>query len=213
MQNNEDIWYRMGFALESARNRGPATGRGRGRHRGKHRRTVPPAAVKRNAGSLDEASRQLMEAVLTVGAGPFLTRLLSLWPGSRRPGIFRMGKAAAAGAAAAFLTGLIRPLLSPAEASFLEEELTDALLSGAGRGLLYAAVVEPRVPGPGLLRGSIYGALEWALIPWGGLERLAGPAAPQGKIPLLSVLLQGDEEEELLQHLLFGMILALLYQD
>lgn len=172
------------------------------------------AAVKRNVAPLDEASGKLLEAVFTVGAGTFLTRLLALWPGSRRPGMFRLGKAAAAGAASAFLTGLIRPLLSSEEASVLEEDLTDLLLSGAGRGLLYAAIVEPRIPGPGLLRGSVYGALEWALIPWGGLEELAGPAAPQGKVPLLSALLQGDEEEaELLQHLVFGMILSLLYQD
>jgi len=219
MQNREDIWYRIGFALESARHGAEARERGSGKGgkkappatRGKER---PPALELRHPAPLDDASRKLLDAVLTVGAGTALTRLLSLWPGSRRPGLFRLGKAGAAGAAAAFLVGLLRPVLSPREAASLEEELTDILLSGAGRGMLYAAIVEPRVPGPGMVQGSLYGALEWALTPWGGLEKLAGPAAPHRKIPVLSVLLQGgDKEEELLEHLLFGVVLAVLYED
>jgi hypothetical protein len=86
------------------------------------------------------------------------------------------------------------------------------LLSGAGRGLLYAAIVEPRVPGHPILRGTTYSALEYALTPWGGLEGLTGTAAPHRKIPVLSVLLQNrGEEEQFLEHLAFGIALALLY--
>jgi hypothetical protein len=78
---------------------------------------------------------------------------------------------------------------------------------------MYAAIVEPRVPGPSLLQGSAYGALEYALTPWGGLEELAGPAAPHRRIPALGVLLRGrGEDEELLQHLVFGVALAILYE-
>ena len=122
-------------------------------------------------------------------------------------------RAGAAGAAASFLAELTRPAISgtPAETD-LEEELTDLLLSGAGRGLLYAAIVEPRVPGHPLLRGTTYAALEYALTPWGGLEGLTGTAAPHRKIPVLSVLLQNrGEEEQFLEHLAFGIALALLY--
>jgi len=216
MQNRDDIWYRIGFALESARQKGQApVSTDDGRRAGQGRKKVLSLRKGEASGALaDEASRKLLEAILTVGAGTFLTRILSLWPGRGKPGLFRLGKAGAAGAAAAFLAGLVRPILSPEEEAALADDLTDILLSGAGRGLLYAAIVEPRVPGPGLLQGSVYGVLEWALVPWGGLEGVAGSAAPQGKIPVLSALLRGREEEEhLLEHLIFGMVLALLYQD
>jgi hypothetical protein len=219
MQNKEDIWYRIGFALESARLKAGTPEQEKATTLTKTARVKKPGRKVRKAESrelvpLDDASRKLRDAFLTVGAGTALTRLLSHWPGHRRPGLFRLGKAGAAGAAAAFLTGLLRPLLSQEEVHSLEDILTDLLLSGAGRGLLYAAIVEPRIPGPGLLQGSIYGVLEWALTPWGGLEKLAGPASPQGKIPILSVLLQGGEkDEQLLEHLVFGIVLGLLYED
>lgn len=219
MQNNEDIWYRIGFAMESARQKALGSGEGAGEGRGPRSRALDRLrkAKVTEAGDpapLDDASRKLLDAFLTVGAGTALTRLLALWPGSRRPGLFRLSKAGAAGAAAAFLTGLLRPVLSPQDARSLEEELADILLSGAGRGLLFAAIVEPRIPGPALLQGSVYGALEWALTPWGGLEKLAGPASPQGKLPVLSALLQGGEkDDQLLEYLVFGMVLGLLYQD
>jgi hypothetical protein len=55
--------------------------------------------------------------------------------------------------------------------------------------------------------------VEYALTPWGGVEELAGPAAPHRRIPALGVLLRGrGEDEELLQHLVFGVALAILYE-
>ncbi len=199
MQKNEDLWYRLGYALETARARLPA---------------VKGVVKERLPLPLDDASHKLLDAFLTVGAGTFLTRILSVWPGRRRPGLLGLVRAGAAGAAAAFLAEMLRPILTAEEQQgSLEEEITDILLSGAGRGLLYAAIVEPRIPGPPALRGSAYGALEYALTPWGGLEELAGKAAPQRKIPVLSVLLQGrGGDEPFLTHLAFGILLALLYE-
>jgi hypothetical protein len=142
-----------------------------------------------------------------------LTRVLSFWPSRRGPGLFRLFRAGAAGAAAAFLAELARPALTGRNAETpLEEELTDILLAGAGRGLLYAALVEPRAPGPPLLRGATYAGLEYLLTPWGGLGELAGSKAPQGKIPALSVLLKDrGADEQLVEHIAFGVALALLY--
>ena len=58
----------------------------------------------------------------------------------------------------------------------------------------------------------MYGSLEYALTPWGGLEGLAGDALPDRRIPVVSALLRGrGEEEALLEHLAFGVALALLY--
>lgn len=210
MTKKDDLWYRVGFALETAKQRLPAAPATAGKllkHAGKKPK-------KGKSTSLDELSAKLLDAFLAVGAGTVLSRFLAFWPGRRRPGIFGLGRAGAAGAAAAFLAELLRPALkgeTPGPSP--EDDLTDILLSGAGRGLLYAAIVEPRIPGPSVLQGSAYGALEWALTPWGGLEELAGSAAPHQKIPVLSTLLQGrKEEEELLEHVAFGIALALLYE-
>jgi len=223
MQKNEDLWYRIGYALEAARLRHPriasaetkAARKGEAAPPGLSRAREALLAVLGRAESrpLDGTSSKVLDAFLTVGAGSILTRLLTLWPGRPRPGLFRLLKAGAAGAAAAFLYELIRPALSgETPGRSLEEELTEILLSGAGRGLLYAALVEPRIPRPPLLQGTTYGALEYALSPWGGLEELAGSAAPHRKIPVLSVLLKNrGEEEKFLDHLAFGIALALLY--
>lgn len=224
MQKSEDVWYRVGYAMETARQRLPAVKlpapeapqkKGKGAARGAGAGEKIASALRKAQGRpMDEASSKILDAFLTVGAGSILTRLLSFWPGRHRPGLFRLFKAGAAGAAASFLAELIRPALSGETPDRkLEEELSEIILSGAGRGLLYAAIVEPRIPGPALLQGSTYGALEYALSPWGGLEELAGTAAPHRKIPVLSILLRNrGEEEQFLEHLAFGIALALLYE-
>ena len=213
MLKNQDLWYRLGYALESTRERLPAT---RG---AKHRKPTPirevPEKVMEGLARrvLADLPPEVLDTIFTVGAGTVLTRVLSLWPGRGRPGIFRLFRAGASGAAAALLAELVRPVLTGKKTEkALEEELTEILLSGAGRGLLYAALVEPRIPGPPALQGTVYGSLEYALAPWGGLEELAGNALPHRRIPVLSALLRGrGEEEALLEHLAFGVALALLY--
>ncbi len=203
MQTKENLWYRVGYALETFRER------------------LPPA---KEAGALDpeqasrkvtpEVSRKILDTLLTVGAGSLLTRAFSLWPSRKGPGVFRLFRAGAAGAAAAFLAELIRPSLTGKKPETpVEEEITDILLAGAGRGLLYAALVEPRVPGHPVLQGMVYGGLEYALTPWGGLSELAGSHSPQGKIPALAVLLKDrGADEQLVEQIAFGVALALLYR-
>jgi hypothetical protein len=200
MQENKDIWYHLGYALETARQRLPSSG-------GDSSKTPRRDEVTR------DVSKKVLDALLTVGAGSLVTKSLSFLPGRRKPGLFRLFRAGAAGAAAAFLAELLRPALrGSVRDATLEEELTDILLSGAGRGLLYAGVVAPHLPAPPALQGTAYAALEYALIPWGGLEELAGSISPHGRIPVLSVLLKSrGEDEQFLEHLVFGLALALLY--
>jgi hypothetical protein len=223
MQNNEDLWYRIGYALEALRRQVPEGTRPGAQALGVDEGTRKPGTKGRGEVShslrlrrlppVEHTSRKLLDALLAVGAGSLFARVLSAWPGRRRPGLFRLFKAGTAGAAAAFLAELVRPVISGKQPDgSLEEELTDILLSGAGRGLLFAAILEPRIPGPSLLKGTTYGALEYALSPWGGLEELAGPAAPHRKIPVLSVLLKNRaNEDQFLEHVAFGVALALLY--
>jgi hypothetical protein len=202
MPKNENLWYRVGYALESVRNRLPAHPSESG---------VAPAEVE---GATPEVTNKVLNALLAVGAGSVVTRIVSLWPSRGGPGLFRLFRAGAAGAAAAFLAELARPALTGrATETPLEQELTDILLAGAGRGLLYAALVEPRIPGPPLLQGAAYGSMEYALTPWGGLSELAGSKAPQAKVPALAVLLKDrGADEHLVEHIAFGVALALLYQ-
>jgi hypothetical protein len=201
MPNKENLWYRVGYALETVRDRLP-----------------PPARESAGKPSRGETlshdvSHKIMDAFLAVGAGSLFTRVFSLLPRRRNPGIFRLLRAGTAGAVAAFLAEAVRPALTGKKPDTpMEEALTDILLTGAGRGLLYAALVEPRIPAPALLQGVAYGSLEYALTPWGGLGELAGSKAPQGKIPALSVLLKDrGTDEQLVEHIAFGVALALLY--
>ena len=197
MHKKENLSYRMGYALETVLSRLP---------------TAKEAGGKKPS-PVDDVSHKVLDALLTVGAGSVLTRVLSLWPSRRGPGLFRLFRAGAAGAAAAFLAELARPVLTGRNAeTALEEKLTDVLLAGAGRGLLYAALVEPRIPAPPVLKGAAYGGLEYALRPWGGLGELAGSKAPHGKIPALQLLLKDrGADEQLVEHVAFGVALALLY--
>ncbi len=195
MAKETSIWYRLGYAVEAARARSP---RGDG-----HRTAV----------ELSEPARKALETVLALGAGSAAARVLAFWPRRHRPGPLRILRGAAAGAAAGVLTELLRTGLAGGTARISEEEVTDVLLSGAGRGLLYATVVEPRVPGPSPLQGAVYGAAEYAVSPWGGLQAVAGPVAPHTRHPALAVLFRSrDTDASLLTHLAFGVALALLYR-
>jgi hypothetical protein len=197
MPKKENLWYRVGYALETVRNR-----------------PVPAQAGVKPPAPADDVTHKILDAFLAVGAGSALTRVFSLWPTRKGPGLFRLFRGGMAGAAAAFLAELARPVITGRkEEPPLEEELTDILLAGAGRGLLYAALVEPRVPGPPLLQGVAYGGLEYALMPWGGLGELAGSHSPQGKIPALAMLLKDrGADEQLVEHIAYGVALALLYK-
>jgi hypothetical protein len=206
MQTKENLWYRVGYALEKVRNHLPAP-----RQEGLG---DPPPAGRVPHHVTPEVSHKILDALLTVGAGSLLTRAFSLWPSRRGPGLFRLFRAGAAGAAASFLAELVRPALTGKKSGTpLEEEVTDVLLAGAGRGLLYAALVEPRIPGHPVLQGAVYGGLEYALTPWGGLSKLAGSHSPQGKIPALSILLKDrGADEQLVEQIAFGVALAILYK-
>jgi hypothetical protein len=202
MQTKENLWYRVGYALETVRKHLPEAV-------GEVSTELTPAGTKTL-----EGSNKVLTTLLTAGAGSIVARALSLWPSRKAPGVFRLFRAGAAGAAAAFLAELVRPVLTGKKAdSALEEELTDILFAGVGRGLLYAALVEPRIPGGPILQGAVYGGLEYALTPWGGLGELAGSKTPLGGIPALSVLLKDrGADEELVEHIAYGVALALLYK-
>lgn len=91
------------------------------------------------------------------------------------------------------------------------EELMARLGAGVAMAAGYAALLYPRIPGPPLVRGLAFGALEIAAAPKGGLVRLA-TEAPGVKFPLQSMALPIDEDAGPLSHLTFGLALGMLYR-
>lgn len=236
----DSVWYRIGYAFENARHgiagaagasrrlpspqelRERLEARGgssrhesspRGSGGGASRRDRSPGGGRTDEGSAAEAA---LEVLLAGAAGSLLARLFNLWPGRGKAGPLAWARGAAAGAGATLVAELVRPVLGgPGRLPVvLDDELADAVLAGAGRGLVYAAVLEPRLPGPTPLRGAAYGALEYAVSPWGGVGELLGPANPGRKIPVLGPLLEeggAEGEASLAEHVAFGVALALIY--
>jgi hypothetical protein len=150
----------------------------------------------------------------SLGLGALAALLLERG-GSRgsRPGP-RWVRAALSGAGAGLARELLRPLLAgELRAPEVDEELFERVAAGAVRGLIYAMIVDPSIPGPPALRGLVYGSAEYALEPLGGLKGIVGRRAPHRRLPVLGELLDAWDagDEGLVDHLAFGLTLALLY--
>lgn len=209
MASEQSLWYRIGYALERAKHANPTAGK---KLKGLAERS--PVERKRPDGPVSErgglSSDDLVTAGLVLAAG----KLLDAWRPRRRTGLSTLLRAAVAGAGAALLLDLLRPLLGGRPAvGGLDAETGERVLAGAGQGLLYGAVVEPRIPGPALLKGALFGSAEYAADPAGGLSHVLGAHAPQRRLPLVRDLFEGLEAHErtYLEHLTFGIALALLY--
>jgi hypothetical protein len=218
MSESPSIWYRVGYALERARQE-PLAGRLRSLQERRNGGTAPkdragPGGRQREEGEGAPAREDALDALIAAGTGALAGKVLGLVPARRSPGLLALVRAGAAGAGAALLRELLDPLLrGEVRVSRPGPELSEALLAGAARGLLYASLVEPRLPGSPTVRGVLYGSLEYAVSPFGGLTGLLGERAPHRRIPLVEGLFEdyalGDDSY--LDHLAFGVALALLY--
>ena len=195
----ESIWFQLGYALESARRQVPSR-----------------VAVEETP---EPAPTSAVDQLLSAGTGIVTGRLLALLSG-RTPGTWRVARAALAGAGAAFAMSLLR---NPANGSSNGGSPTDDaaadLLAGAGRGILYSTILEPRLPGPALLRGATFGVIEYVASPFGGLDSILGASSPHRTTPLLAALFTtadsavGSAVGSLAEHIAFGATLGLLYGD
>jgi len=201
------VWYRIGYALERASG---------DRRSVRLRSLAERLGGNRSHGPSDGDARDALDAVIAAGSTAILSRILHLREPDRRTGLADLLRAGAAGVGASLLHELTAPLLhGELRAPELDGDLGEALLAGAARGLLYASLVEPRLPGPALLRGVVFGTAEYLASPWGGLTKLAGRSAPHRRIPLFSGLFEGSKagENGLLDHLAFAVALAALYRE
>ncbi len=236
---SKSIWYQLGYALETARHgsqsalglrsvkktRAAENGRPtRGSSRRSSRRSSPEA---RSAGEVrgkeaEPARRPVSSAVdqlIATGTGMLGDRLFSIVAG-RRPGTLRLTRAALAGAGAALAISLFRNGKNGTrEVGESPYDPTGELLAGAARGVLYGAVLEPRLPGSPLLRGVTYGVMEYVTSPFGGLDGILGASSPHRTMPIVAALLgQNDSGARpgagsITDHVAFGITLGLLYGE
>ncbi|MFW5952474.1 MAG: hypothetical protein ACOCVZ_10200 [Gemmatimonadota bacterium] len=143
----------------------------------------------------------------------------SAWLLSRflRPRPVSWPRVALAGVAAAGLSDFVGRALAERPQPGDEPYATDSdeLMARLGAGVAiaagYAALLYPRLPGPPLLRGLLFGALEVAAAPSGGLVRLARET-PGVKFPLETLALPVDEDAGPAAHMAFGLGLGLFYR-
>ena len=210
MPHKKSLWYKVGFALERAR-QAPASG---GRALASLKDRTKPAEEKGSRKIPNPESWPTADELVASGAAALAGRVLDGWRPRSRGGTSRLIRAGIAGATAAFVVEVVRPFLEGRiEAPTLDRELVDRLLVGAGQGLVYGSVVEPRIPGPAMVKGALYGSAEYAVDPMGGLSHLLGGHAPQGRLPVVAHLLEDldGHDRAYVEHVAFGMALAILY--
>lgn len=205
MSSDKSIWYRLGHALERARHRAPSP-----------RDVVSDDSEGEDTSVVPRPDIPSSDELMAAGVTLVVDKALAGWGRRTDPGFAQLLRAAAAGAVAALLVDLVRPLLrDDAELPGIDSATAEKMLAGLGQGLVYGGVVEPRIPGPALLKGAVYGSLEYTIHPMGGLSGILGSHTPHRKIPFFGDLLEGldDEEWAYLEHLVFGIALALIYES
>lgn len=211
MSSDSNPWYRFGYLLAQARE-GPTQARGALSGLAERLRDVVPGAEgggRKSAFPLPDTDQIVAAGLAAVGA-----RLLSAWHPRHSTGVGDLIRAGLTGAGAALLIEIARPLLrGDSELPSLDDGASDRIVAGIAQGLVYGAVVEPRLPGPGLVRGAVYGVAEYAAFPMGGLGRVFGRATPQGRIPVVGRMLEGSDgrDRAFLEHLAFGVVIGVLY--
>jgi hypothetical protein len=161
------------------------------------------------------------EAMLLAGLSAALLSGVRRWTASRRPGLGSLARGALAGAGAVACVHAFAVLRRHGSDEDNDHEtrpvdVLDELLSGAGRGIIYAAILDPLLPGPPLLRGSLAGTAEYLSAPLGGIFSNLEKLSPIRRVPFISVLLETGEpsdDDSFFSFLAYGLILGALYGD
>lgn len=193
----------MGYALERARSRAEPSGD----------ESIDRPAEARRGESPEGPDWPTADDLIASGVAALAGRVLSAWRPARKVTFNRLLRASLAGAGAALLVDLVRPLLhGRAELPQIDRETGTHMLAGASQGLLYGATVEPRVPGPPLFKGAVFALAEYMAYPAGGLTHLLGAQTPQGRLPVIRDMIDELEprDREYLEHLAFGVALAVM---
>lgn len=206
MDESPELWYQVGYSMETLRRRLPDL------RKGATPSTLFSAVRELFDGEGDGDGLPELWTRLAVSFVPTLVHSLPRWD-PRAPQWIRGG---AAGAGAALVVAVARPALrGRPELPELDEALLDEVLSGVGRGLLYAGLIEAHLPGSALVRGATFGVVEGLLAPFGGTGEVFGSRSPHHRIPLLGAYLDptGPEQSTIPESLLFGITLGILYGE
>ena len=216
---SKSIWYHLGYALESARHGARSAQGVQSDGTVRSTRRVRSAKKARRTGKGRSAERRpaaaTVDQLIETGTGILGDRLFSIVAG-RRPGGLRLTRAALAGAGAALALSLFRNGKNGASgAGKSPHDPTADLLTGAARGMLYGAVLEPRLPGSPLLRGVTFGVMEYVTSAFGGLDGILGASSPHRTMPIIAALLGTSDSGagSMADHVAFGVTLGLLYGE
>ncbi|HCO12809.1 MAG TPA: hypothetical protein DIT46_01410 [Gemmatimonadetes bacterium] len=214
MASKKNFWFQLGHAIERARQGIPTSQASvaSSPHRFAEAEQQEPRTQESRAPSSTSTSDELIVAGIAMVAD----RVLRNWNKRTEVDFKQLFRAAVSGATAALIVDLLRPLVQGKPGvPVLDLETADRLIAGAGQGVVYGSIVEPRVPGPPITKGFLFGAAEYLAKPLGGVSEFLGQHAPQSRLPILSQVLQKSEDHERLwlEHVAFGVALALIYQS
>lgn len=163
-----------------------------------------------DTGLTADDSDMLVHSILAATAGWVVKKSL-------RPRSVSWPRVVVAGIGATVLADVVGRALGPDEEDRdrAYDHDPDALLVRLGAGIAmaagYAALLYPRLPGSPLTKGFIFGAMEVAAAPHGGLVRVATDT-PGLKFPLKDLAVPIDDSVGPLANVAFGVGLGLLYR-
>ncbi len=206
MEAKAGIWYRLGYAWETAR-MGSGAGNGKGSARGRR-------LVASGNGSTPSAARKPASSLLwgnLLGEAGGLARRAVGRRARRASARGDLPRAALAGAGAALAARAIGSLVADDASSGDDPGLGLELVQGAAEGLALA-VLSRHLPGGRLLQAGLCGAARYAATPRGGLPRVIHPIAPAMVRTLSALAPEGRRDPGLLEHAAFAAAFVLLYR-
>jgi hypothetical protein len=218
-RRDDSFWYDLGRGIGTVISALPAPTTRRSTARSRARKVLRRSEGDRTG----TVSADPMLEILTGGVTALVISTLRRLAKTRRPTPTRLLRGALAGAGAAGAVFAFRLLSGRAGRGGREGEaaeagvgdVVDELLAGAGRGLIYATLLEPYLAGPPLLRGAAAGTIDYVATPLGGIFSSLQALSPVRRVPVISILLEtGDAENEaFITFLAHGILLGLLYGE
>ena len=207
MPPKQNYWFHLGYALERLRSISPGATEEVRILKGR------PSPAGQNTSEDARTNWLPLKELATPEAVAILSKLLRTWKPRHKTALGSLVRAGAAGAVSALILDLISPAVHGSESPKLDRETGDRLLAGIRQGLLYGAVLEPKVPGPTVLKGALYGTIEYAVNPMGGLSQLLAAHDSEHPHSTLENFLEefDSHNRSYTEHVIFGVILALLY--
>ena len=208
MPPKQSFWFHIGYTLEQLRNISTETA-----EKVRISEDTTSDRTQNAPENLHTTWSSLLEGIPTTDILGAISTLMKHRKPIHMTTFGNLAKAGASGALSALITSFLNPKTRESADLALDRETRDRLLAGIRRGLLYSAILEPKVPGPTVLKGALYGTIEYAAKPAGGLSQLISTHKSPSPFSALESLLEGldSHDHSYIEHIVFGVLLALLY--